>query len=129
MLSGPFEWVAVKSKYFVAALLAIDSASSAGQRRDGRAARRCRPNRSGRRCAPGLPVAASGVPSRSAVRRPHGVSPAAAIGHDFYDINPYGWPGFRTIIRPVAVAARWLLVWMHDHLTSPTAWCWCSSAS
>ncbi|MDH5284012.1 MAG: membrane protein insertase YidC, partial [Gemmatimonadota bacterium] len=39
-----------------------------------------------------------------------------AIGHDFYDINPYGWPGFRTMIRPIAVAARWLLVWMHEHL-------------
>ncbi|MGH7753360.1 MAG: YidC/Oxa1 family membrane protein insertase, partial [Gemmatimonadales bacterium] len=31
-------------------------------------------------------------------------------------VNPYGWPGFRTIIRPVAVAARWLLVAMHDAL-------------
>ena len=29
VLSGPFEWVAVKSKYFVTALLAIDLASSA----------------------------------------------------------------------------------------------------
>jgi len=36
------------------------------------------------------------------------------MGHDFYDVNPYGWPGFRTIIRPVAVAARWLLVKMHE---------------
>jgi YidC/Oxa1 family membrane protein insertase len=35
------------------------------------------------------------------------------MGHDFYDVNPYGWPGFRTIIRPVAVGARWLLVKMH----------------
>jgi YidC/Oxa1 family membrane protein insertase len=39
-----------------------------------------------------------------------------AIGHDFYDINPYGWPGFRTMIRPIAVGARWLLVWMHEQL-------------
>jgi YidC/Oxa1 family membrane protein insertase len=39
-----------------------------------------------------------------------------AIGHDFYDINPYGWPGFRTLIRPIAVGARWLLVWMHENL-------------
>jgi YidC/Oxa1 family membrane protein insertase len=39
-----------------------------------------------------------------------------AVGHDFYDINPYGWPGFRTLIRPIAVAARALLVWMHEHL-------------
>ncbi len=40
----------------------------------------------------------------------------ARIGHDFDDVNPYGWPGFRTIIRFVAVPVRWLLVWMHDNL-------------
>jgi YidC/Oxa1 family membrane protein insertase len=39
-----------------------------------------------------------------------------AVGHEFDDVNPYGWPGFRTIIRPVAVAGRWLLVFMHDSL-------------
>jgi YidC/Oxa1 family membrane protein insertase len=38
------------------------------------------------------------------------------IGHGFDDVNPYGWPGFRTIIRPVAAGVRWLLVWMHEHL-------------
>jgi YidC/Oxa1 family membrane protein insertase len=37
-----------------------------------------------------------------------------AMGHEFYDVNPYGWPGFRTIIRPVSLAARWLLVKLHD---------------
>jgi YidC/Oxa1 family membrane protein insertase len=39
-----------------------------------------------------------------------------AIGHDFDDVNPYGWAWMRPIIRPVAVGARWLLVWMHDRL-------------
>jgi YidC/Oxa1 family membrane protein insertase len=38
------------------------------------------------------------------------------LGHAFDDVNPYGWPGFRTIIRPVAVGVRWLFVWMHQHL-------------
>jgi hypothetical protein len=38
------------------------------------------------------------------------------IGHSFDDVNPYGWPGFRTIIRPVAAGVRWLLVWMHENL-------------
>jgi YidC/Oxa1 family membrane protein insertase len=40
----------------------------------------------------------------------------ARIGHDFDDVNPYGWPGFRTIIRFIAVPVRWLLVWMHENL-------------
>ena len=38
------------------------------------------------------------------------------IGHSFDDVNPYGWPGFRTVIRPLAAGVRWLLVWMHEHL-------------
>jgi YidC/Oxa1 family membrane protein insertase len=38
------------------------------------------------------------------------------IGHGFDDVNPYGWPGFRTVIRPLAAGVRWLLVWMHEHL-------------
>ncbi len=40
----------------------------------------------------------------------------ARVGADFDDVNPYGWPGFRTIIRIFAVPVRYLLVWMHEHL-------------
>jgi YidC/Oxa1 family membrane protein insertase len=40
----------------------------------------------------------------------------ARLGYDFDDVNPYGWPGFRTIIRVFAVPVRWLLVWMHENL-------------
>jgi YidC/Oxa1 family membrane protein insertase len=38
------------------------------------------------------------------------------IGHGFDDVNPYGWPGFRTVIRFFTVPVRWLLVFMHDRL-------------
>ena len=115
VLSGPFEWVAVKSKYFVAALLAIDSASSPvsgvtvtplpGPPKPTHATVRL-----------ALPVPASGAFAFSTYVGPMEYARLRAIGHDFYDTNPYGWPGFRTIIRPVAVGARWLLVWMHTHL-------------
>jgi YidC/Oxa1 family membrane protein insertase len=40
----------------------------------------------------------------------------ARLGHNFDDVNPYGWPGFRTVIRVFAVPVRWLLVWMHENL-------------
>ena len=40
----------------------------------------------------------------------------ARLGHDFDDVNPYGWPGFRTLIRFFAVPVRWLLIWMHENL-------------
>ena len=39
-----------------------------------------------------------------------------AQGAGFDDVNPYGLPGLRTLIRPFALAFRWLIVWMHTHL-------------
>ena len=115
VLNGPFEWVAVKSKYFVAALLAIDSASSAVS---GVTATPLpgpgKPTRAEVQLS--IPLSASGEFAFSTYVGPMEYHRLRAIGHDFYDTNPYGWPGFRTIIRPVAVGARWLLVWMHTHL-------------
>ncbi|MFL5515024.1 MAG: membrane protein insertase YidC, partial [Gemmatimonadales bacterium] len=116
-VSGPLEWVAVKSKYFVTAVFGFDSTGGA----------------IGGVAATGLPSATEKHPISADVRLSLPVPPSGAfeyglyagpmeydrlsrIGHDFDDVNPYGWPGFRTIIRPVAVAVRWLLVWMHEHL-------------
>jgi YidC/Oxa1 family membrane protein insertase len=115
-LEGPFEWAAVKSKYFVAALLSADSAVAPisgvtarplpNQQRVTRA-----------EVTLGMTVPAAGIFSYRLYVGPMEYPRLRAIGHDFYDINPYGWPGFRTLIRPIAVAARWLLVWIHDHFS------------
>jgi YidC/Oxa1 family membrane protein insertase len=114
-INGPFEWAAVKSKYFVTALLAVDS----GAARITGATVRAR-NGAGRvhqaEVTFGVPVEARGVFQYRIYAGPMEYPRLRAIGHDFYDINPYGWPGFRTLIRPIAVGARWLLVWMHQHL-------------
>jgi YidC/Oxa1 family membrane protein insertase len=116
-VSGPLEWAAVKSKYFVTAVFGFDSTGGA----------------IGGVAATGLPGSTEKHPTSADVRLSLPVPPGGAfeyglyagpmeyerlsrIGHDFDDVNPYGWPGFRTIIRPVAVAVRWLLVWMHEHL-------------
>ncbi len=112
---GPFEWAAVKSKYFVAALLAIDSGAAQisgvtthalpGQEHVIHASTTF-----------GVPVPAAGTFGYRLYVGPMEYPRLHAVGHDFYDINPYGWPGFRTLIRPIAVGARALLVWMHEHL-------------
>ncbi len=116
-VSGPFEWVAVKSKYFVTALLAFE----AGAQPVGGLAVRPLPqpgqkkaDRAGIWASMLLPV--EGGFRYTVYAGPMEYSRLAKVGHDFDDVNPYGWPGFRTIIRPVAVAVRWLLVWMHDNL-------------
>ena len=115
--AGPFEWVAVKSKYFVTAIFAVDSTASgtAGRLTALRAIptdTRKRPAEADIRAS--LPLAASGQFHYSVYAGPMEYPRLKAIGHDFYDVNPYGWPGFRTIIRPVAIGARWLLVKMHS---------------
>jgi YidC/Oxa1 family membrane protein insertase len=111
---GPFTWVAVKSKYFVTAVLSIEEDS--------------RPL-SG--ASASVPITAEKDPETAAVWVSRPVTPDGAfhyrlyagpmeyprlkaIGHGFDDVNPYGWPGLKTIIRPVAVGARYVLVWMHE---------------
>jgi YidC/Oxa1 family membrane protein insertase len=115
-VSGPFEWAAVKSKYFVTAVLAFDStggriagatATAPGNAGDD-------PSRADVKLS--IPLAPSGIFAYTSYVGPMEMDRLANIGHSFDDVNPYGWPGFRTIIRPVAAGVRWLLVWMHEHL-------------
>jgi len=116
-VSGPFEWVAVKSKYFVTAVLAFEPGAAPiggmtvrplplpGQKKAHQAATWV-----------SMPVTANGEFRYRLYAGPMEYSRLARVGHDFDDVNPYGWPGFRTVIRPVAVGVRWMLVWMHENL-------------
>ena len=117
--NGPFEWVAVKSKYFVTALLALDTTGTEGHGGISGASavgaeRAKAPARAN--VTAGLPVPAVGTFRFQLYAGPLEYPRLRAIGHDFDDVNPYGWPGLRTIIRPVALGARSLLVWLHDGL-------------
>jgi len=119
-LNGPFEWVAIKSKYFVTALLAPDPDPN-GRNGGISGAAAVVTETTGRSTTAvamqaGLPVKSGGTVSYQLYAGPMEYPRLRAIGHDFDDINPYGWPGFRTIIRPVALGARSLLVWMHDSM-------------
>lgn len=115
-LDGPFDWVAVKSKYFVTAVLALDTTQP---RISGATA--TPPSTEGKHPVSAdvevsLPIRPDGRFSLQLYAGPMEYERLARIGHDFDDVNPYGWPGFRTLIRPVAVAVRWLFVWMHQNL-------------
>jgi YidC/Oxa1 family membrane protein insertase len=63
-----------------------------------------------------LPVGPSGAFQYSLYAGPMEHDRLRAMGHEFDDVNPYGWPGFRTLIRFFAVPVRALLVWMHTNL-------------
>jgi YidC/Oxa1 family membrane protein insertase len=115
-VSGPLEWGAVKSKYFVTGVLALDSTASGISGVTAMAA----PG-SGKRATRAdvrlsIPLPPSGNFSYTVYAGPMEYDRLGRIGHGFDDVNPYGWPGFRTVIRPLAAGVRWLLVWMHEHL-------------
>ncbi|HKT61339.1 MAG TPA: membrane protein insertase YidC [Gemmatimonadales bacterium] len=115
-VSGPLDWVAFKSKYFVTGILAYDSTGGkiSGATIAARPTPEKHPTEADVRLA--IPVPASGDFGYTAYVGPMEYDRLGRLGRGFDDVNPYGWPGFRTIIRPVAVGVRWLLVWMHEHL-------------
>ncbi len=115
-LSGPFSWAALKSKYFVTAVLAFDSTGGklSGVTAMPAATAGKRPTAAATRLA--MPIATSGEFSYTLYAGPMEYDRLKRIGHDFDDVNPYGLPGFRTLIRFFATPVRWLLVWMHESL-------------
>ncbi len=121
VLSGPFNWVAVKSKYFVAGFFAFDSTGSQGTQGliGGVLARPsdtlpAKPVRA--RTELTMPVSSAGTWGATLYLGPMEYDRLHALGHGFDDVNPYGWPGLRTIIRPFAVAIRAVFVWMHESI-------------
>ena len=120
IVSGPFGWVAVKSKYFVTALFAVDSAESAATGRisgvRALAAAESGDQRSSADLHVSIPVAADGQFDYLLYAGPMEHDRLAGVGFGFDNVNPYGWPGIRTVIHFFAVPVRWLLVWMHEQL-------------
>ncbi len=120
VLPGPFEWAAVKSKYFVAAFFAYDSAGPenfTGRIGGVRAAVTDTTHTPTRALVEAsLAVPASGRFSGALYIGPLEYARLRAVGHDFDDVNPYGWAWIRPIIRPFAFVIRALFVWMHSAL-------------
>jgi YidC/Oxa1 family membrane protein insertase len=120
-LSGPFEWVAVKSKYFVVGAFAYDSVgpkSFTGKIGGVQAlAPDATPEKPVRASvAASLSVPASGNFGVTFYVGPMEYDRLNHMGHDFDDVNPYGWAWLRPVIRPIAVALRDLFIWMHHAL-------------
>lgn len=126
VFGGPFEWAAVKSKYFVLGVFAYDSLRTDGPKgqigsviatvRD-TAERVTRAD-----VAASLTVPTAGTFGATLYLGPMEYDHLTAMGRDFDDVNPYGWPGFRTIIRPFAVGIRTVFVWMHEALGLAYGW-------
>lgn len=119
-LPGPFEWVAVKSKYFVAAVMTL----AEGQPQLGGALAVGGP-KPGRHATDADVVTSLPAPggrfSFSVYFGPQEYKRLSRIGHEFGDVNPYGWI-FRPIIRPFANIIVVILLWMHENLNLAYGW-------
>jgi YidC/Oxa1 family membrane protein insertase len=115
-VSGPLDWVALKSKYFVTGILNYDSTGGriSGASVTARPTTEKRPTEADVRLS--IPLSPSGDFGYTAYVGPMEYNRLERLGRGFDDVNPYGWPGLRTLIRPVAGGVRWLLVWMHQNL-------------
>lgn len=116
---GPHRWVALKNKYFVAAVL------DAGQTREGglggvMAAPVGQPHAA--QVTTTLPVESDGTFSYRIYFGPQEHSRLAAIGDGFQDVNPYGWSFLRPIVRPLGHLITWALVAMHETLDLAYGW-------
>jgi YidC/Oxa1 family membrane protein insertase len=119
-LAGPFEWVAIKSKYFMAAVLTLEEgtprfggAVAVGSAREGKYATQAEVSAS---------LAAPGGKFRFAMYvGPQEYQRLARLGHDLEDINPYGWI-LRPVIRPFSIAIVQILLWMHDVMNLAYGW-------
>jgi YidC/Oxa1 family membrane protein insertase len=119
-LAGPFEWVAIKSKYFMAAVLTTDEG---GPRLGGAVVvGGQRPGRHESQVHVSASLAAPAGRFQFAVYAgPQEYRRLAHIGHDLEDISPYGWI-FRPIIRPFSIMIMQVLLWMHDALSLAYGW-------
>ncbi|MGH7537938.1 MAG: membrane protein insertase YidC [Gemmatimonadales bacterium] len=134
VLEGPFEWVAVKSKYFFVAVLAQaqNERPFAGAVMIGRERVPARVGglfgASTAELAMRAAVAtALTLPGAGTFRFDVYVGPfehqrLVRLGHGLDDANPYGWSIFRPIIHPVSLVVVQVLFWMHDRLHLAYGW-------
>jgi YidC/Oxa1 family membrane protein insertase len=116
--NGPLLWAALKNKYFVVAAI---QAQLAPRPFGGLIARPAGSERSVDLTATLLPNDAGEFAYRVYVG-PQQYDRLAEIGHQFADVNPYGWRFLRPIIRPLAHAITWLLLGMHSVLSLSYGW-------
>ena len=120
-LDGPFDWVAVKSKYFIGALLSADSTqpSFGGAVATG-GPRTSRYAVSADAWAT-LPVGPDGRFGYSLYVGPQEYRQLRRLGRELDKASPYGWI-FKPIVMPVSLWITEVLLWMHQRLSLAYGW-------
>jgi YidC/Oxa1 family membrane protein insertase len=131
LLDGPFEWAGLKSKYFLAAALAVEENQprfGGGIAVGGTVTVTTSSFLSGRSpvatrttLALTLPVQPAGEFRYEVYTGPLEYRRLARLGHGLDDANPYGGV-LRPMIQPVSILVVNILIWMHDRLSLAYGW-------
>ncbi|MBT8479150.1 MAG: membrane protein insertase YidC [Gemmatimonadetes bacterium] len=116
---GPFDWVAVKNKYFVIALVSrAEGPQFGGMLVMGEPAEHTA------QMVVSLPAPAGTGFGFQAYLGPQEYSRLEAVGRsrDLEHVNPYGWRWMRPIIRPLVGIVMVILQWMHNFLGLAYGW-------
>ena len=120
ILPGPFEWVALKSRYFAQVVMTVEE----GGARIGGAVMTGGPNTGKYETEANLVIslpAPGGSFSHSVYLGPQDFRQLARVGYDLEDMNPYGWI-LKPVIQPIAKVVAQILLWMHETLSLGYGW-------
>ena len=120
ILPGPFEWVAMKSRYFASVVMTVEEGGAriggavmTGGAKTGK-------HETEADLVLSLP-APGGSFSHSVYLGPQDFRRLARVGYDLEDMNPYGWI-LKPVIQPIAKIVARILLWMHETLSLGYGW-------
>ena len=118
--AGPLNWIAVKNKYFVFAILSLPNstpfseATLTGGPRTSKVATSA--------SASVVQEARNGSFSYEIYAGPQESQRLAGVGRDFDHVNPYGWRFLQGVVHPIASKVIQALLWMHNRLNLTYGW-------
>ena len=118
--AGPLNWIAVKNKYFVFAILAhpngtpFSEATLTGGPRTTKVATTA--------AADVVQEVRNGAFSFDIYAGPQESQRLARVGRDFDHVNPYGWRFLQGVVHPIASKVIQALLWMHNRLNLTYGW-------
>jgi len=115
---GPFNWVAVKNKYFLVAYVAPEEGPQFGGLIG---TGRQEEHSIGTLTSLPVPAGSAGFQFEAYIG-PQVYSRLEAVGQDLEGVNPYGWRWLRPIIRPLVGIVMLILGWMHETLNLAYGW-------
>ncbi len=119
-LDGPFDWVAVRTKYFVMAVVLPLEAGPEGRFGGLMVRGLSMPHRA--EGAASFPLARDGSFAYTIYMGPTDHGRLSVVGRELQQVIPYGYKWLQPVLRPLAAGITSLLVWFHKALGLGYGW-------